>query len=406
MKKRSQALSRGGFSKVRLKRLHEVMTGYTDRGEVPGMVTLVSRGKDLFVDSFGKKSMDREDAVKRDTLFRITSMTKPITAAATMILVEECKLRLDDPVESWLPELANRRVLKRLSGPLEETVPANRSITVRDLLTFRMGFGIIMEPSSDYPIQNAMNELQIREGEPKPRTPHGPDEWMKRLGSLPLMDQPGGAFFYNTSYHVLGVLIARVAGMPLERFLRERIFDPLEMEDTGFHVPASQLKRLISCYWFDSENGKLELHDDQKNSQWKDPPEFPDAAAGLISTVDDYYAFAQMMLNLGKRGRTRVLSRASVETMTSGQLLNEPKSFDDFFPNRELGFGVAKIIRRDDIASSPGRYSWDGGYGTSWSIDPREGLIGIHLTQRTWDSPALPKVSHDFWTLVYQALED
>ena len=151
--------------------------------------------------------------MQRDTIFRIASMTKPITAAAAMILVEECKLRLDDPVDPWLPELANRRVLKDISSPLEDTVPANRPITLRDLLTFRMGFGSVMAMPGTHPIQRAVNEQQIGgDGPPKPAETPNPDEWMRRLGALPLMCQPGERWMYNTGSDVLGVLIARASG--------------------------------------------------------------------------------------------------------------------------------------------------------------------------------------------------
>src|SRR5262249_34095255 len=160
------------------------------------------------------------------------------TAAATMILVEECKLRLDEPVDRLLPELANRQVLKRLDGPLDDTVAACRPITVRELPTFRMGFGLLLEASAEYAIQRVNSEQQLMIGPPKPRTPHAPDEWMRRFGTLPLMHQPGEKWMYNTGSDVLGVLIARASGKPLETFLRERIFEPLGMQDTGFSVPA------------------------------------------------------------------------------------------------------------------------------------------------------------------------
>jgi CubicO group peptidase (beta-lactamase class C family) len=223
-------MSAGGLSKARLGRVHDVMAGYVERGEVPGIVTLVSRRGEVHVDAVGMKAVGGSDMIRRDTIFRITSMTKPITAVATMILVEECKLRLDEPVERLLPELAGRRVLKRLDGPLDDTVPANRPITVRDLLTFRMGFGIIMGPPDVYPIQKAVSEQQIVGfGPPNPSTPHAPDEWIRRLATLPLMHRPGEKWMYNTGPYVLGVLIARASGQPLGTFFRERILEPLGM---------------------------------------------------------------------------------------------------------------------------------------------------------------------------------
>src|SRR5438876_5041403 len=173
-------MSTGGLSKARLGRMHDVMAGYVERGEVPGLVTLVSRRGEVHVDVIGTQAIGDSPSMRRDTIFRISSMTKPITAAATMILVEECKVRLDDPVDRWLPELAERQVLKRLDGPLDDTVPANRSITVRDLLTFCMGFGQMMASPDAYPILQAASAQQIGMGPPSPSTLPAPDEWVRR----------------------------------------------------------------------------------------------------------------------------------------------------------------------------------------------------------------------------------
>jgi CubicO group peptidase (beta-lactamase class C family) len=327
-----------------------------------------------------------------------------------MILVEECKLRLDEPVDRLLPELAQRKVLKRLDGPLDDTVPAKRPITVRDLLTFRLGFGVVMGPPDAYPILRAVSELQLSGcGPPNPLSPHTPDEWMRRLGTLPLMHQPGEKWMYNTGSYVLGVLIARASGQPLETFFRERIFEPLGMKDTSFSVPASKLDRLASAYWPHAQTGKLELHDGVEDSQWSRPPVFPDGGAGLVSTVDDFLAFGQMMLNQGRFGRERILSRPSVEAMITDQLTPEQKAVSGFYPgyfdNLGWGFGVSVVTRRDGVAASPGRFGWDGGFGTSWASDPREDLVALLMTQ----SAGFPQMSPsylDFWTSVYQAFDD
>src|SRR6476659_9496375 len=180
----------GGLSRARLARMREVMQGYVERGEVPGLITLVSRRGETHVDVLGALGIGGA-AMRRDTIFRISSMTKPVTAVAAMILVEECLLRLDDPVDRLLPELAGRRVMKRIDGPLSATVPARRPIRLRDLLTFRMGMGLVMAPPDKYPIQQAMSEARLGQGPPAPATPPAPDEWMRRLGDLPLMYQPG-----------------------------------------------------------------------------------------------------------------------------------------------------------------------------------------------------------------------
>src|SRR5436190_11790265 len=338
-------MSTAGLSKARLSRMHEFMAGYVERGEVPGLVTLVSRRGEVHVDVIGTQAVGGGDPMRRDTIFRISSMTKPITAAATMILVEECALRLDEPVDRLLPELAGRTVLKRLDGPLDDTVPTNRPITVRDLLTFRMGFGQMMAPPDAYPILKAASEQQIGMGPPSPSTLPAPDEWMRRLGQLPLMHQPGEKWMYNTGSDALGVLIARASGQPFETFLRERLFEPLGMKDTAFSVPAARLDRLATSYQVDPKTGALELYDAAKGGEWSRPPAFPSAGGGLVCTIDDYLAFGQMMLNNGKHGGERILSRPSVETMTTDQLTPEQKAASGltagYFDSHGWGFGVS-----------------------------------------------------------------
>ncbi len=397
----------GGLSGARLGRMRDVMAGHVARGEVPGLVTLVSRRGETHVEALGMKAIGGGDPMRRDTIFRIASLTKPIAAAAALILVEECRLRLDDPVDRLLPELADRRVLRRLDGPLDDTVPARRPITLRDLLTLRMGFGFIMGPPDAYPILAAVDEQHLGMGPPKPRTPHTPDEWLRRFATLPLMRQPGEQWLYEMGFAVLGVLIARAAGRPLETFLRERLFEPLGMRDTGFSVPAAKLDRLATCYGVNPATGALELYDAVGDSQWGRPPTFPDATGGLVSTVDDYLAFGRMLLNGGKHEGERVLSRLSVEAMTTDQLTPELKAVSEavpvFLDRRGWGLGLAIITSRDDVAAVPGRYGWDGGLGTSWSSDPREELVAILMTQRL---PPSADLYLDFWTSVYAAIDD
>jgi len=403
-------MSTSGLSRARLGHMHDVMAGYVERCEVPGIATLVCRRDEVHFDAIGTKMVGGRDPVRRDTIFRIASMTKPITAAATMILVEECKLRLDEPVDRLLPELADRKVLKRLDAPLEETVPAERPVTVRDLLTFRMGFGVVMAPPGTYPIQRAVSELLLFQGPPQPQAPPAPDEWLGRLGTLPLMHQPGAKWMYHTGSDVLGVLIARASGQPFETFLRERLFEPLLMKDTGFSVPAAHLDRMATSYWTNPATGAFELYDPAEAGQWSRPPAFPSGGGGLVSTVDDYLAFGRMMLNRGKYGNERILSKASVETMTTDQLTPEQKAVSGlvagYFDSHGWGFGVSVVTRREDLAGSVGRFGWDGGLGTSWYSDPREDMVGILMTQRAWTSPNPPDVRSDFWTSAYQAIDD
>lgn len=394
----------GGLSTERLARLRSVMRERVERGDAPGIVTAISRRGETQIDTIGVKTVGTGDVMRRDTLFRIASITKPIMAVATLSLIEETRLRLDDPVDRWLPELADRRVLKHLDGPIDDTVPANRAITVRDLLTMRMGFGFILE-SGEFPIQEAARELGVMPGPPAPQSLPAPDEWIRRFGTLPLMAQPGERWMYDTAFQVLGVLLARAADQPLESVLRERIFEPLGMNDTGFSVPAEARDRLATCYVADPETGALDLYDDVEDSQWRHPPAFPDASGGLVSTVDDLLVFGQMLLDNGRAGNTRILSRPSVEAMTTSQITPEQRASAGFFlgDNRSWGFGVSMITRRDDVASVPGRFGWDGGFGTSLYVDPAEALVGVLLSQRM---PPTADISLDFWTSVYQAIDD
>jgi CubicO group peptidase (beta-lactamase class C family) len=220
-----------------------------------------------------------------------------------------------------------------------------------------------------------------------------------------LLAQPGERWLYNTGAHVLGVLCARAAGRPFDEVLRTRLFEPLGMRDTGFSVPAAARDRLATCYAADSETGALDLYDGVEDSQWHHPPRFPDGAGGLVSTVDDLLRFGQMLLDNGKLGTARILSRLSVEAMTTSQITPEQRASAGIFlgDNRSWGLGVSMITRRDDIASVPGRFGWDGGFGTSLHVDPAEALVGILLCQRM---PPTADISLDFWTSVYQAIDD
>jgi CubicO group peptidase (beta-lactamase class C family) len=371
-------------SQASLDRLHEAMAARVAKGELPGMVTLVGRGEDVHVDAIGTMAFGSDEPMRRDTIFRITSMTKPILGLATMILVDDGVLALDGPVDRILPELDHREVLKRIDGPLDETVPARRPITVEDLLTFRMGHGLIVEPTFDppYPIIDAAHELELVMGPPEPRTPHTPDEWIKRFATLPLMYQPGERWQYNTGSLVLGVLVARAAKQPLADLFRTRIFEPLGMKDTGFSIPSEQIARLPSNYMTDSQTGKLELQTVSGPSIWTRPPAFPSGAAGLVSTIDDYLAFARVLLNEGVHENRRLVSERSVRLMTTNRLAPEQMATGGWILGGQgWGFGVAVATAPDEVSSVPGRYGWNGGCGTYWFNDPTQGLIAIAMTQ-------------------------
>ena len=400
-----------GLSTARLDRMHEVLARHVESGLVPGLISLLSRRGETHVDVVGEIKVDG-GPLKRDSLFRITSLTKPLGAVAAMILVEEGKIRLDEPVDRLLPELANRQVLKRINGPVNETAPAQRPITARDLLTFRSGLGMVFAPEGVYPIQAAMDELKLGQGMPAPQTPPEPDEWIRRLGTLPLIYQPDERWLYNTGSDVLGVLIARASGQPLETFLKERLFDPLGMKDTSFGVPAEKLDRFTTSYGTDYQSGTggRAVYDEADGGQWSRLPAFPSLGSGIVSTVDDYFAFAQMLLNNGKHGNTRILSRPTVELMISDQLTRAQKAVSGFnpgdFDNRGYGFGMGVVTRRDDYSGSVGAYGWDGGFGTSWRNDPKEELITQIFTNRAWEAPIPPAYCIDFWASAYAAIDD
>ena len=398
-----------GFEKQRLGRLRDVLAGHLERGTIPGVVTALSRHGEVQIDALGSTAFGSGRAMAADSIFRISSMTKPVTAVATMILLEECRLRLDEPVDELLPELAGRRVLRRPDAQVDDTVPARRPITLRDLLTFTWGFGMIFAEPGTWPIQAAIAEQFGPDGPPQPSGPPAPDEWLARLAALPLIHQPGECWMYNTGSDVLGVLIERAAGQPFATFLKERIFDPLGMVDTGFFVPQAAVERFTTSYAPDPVVGGTSVYDPPEGGQWNQPPAFCSGAGGLVSTVDDYLAFARMLHGGGRLGGARILSRPSVELMTTDQLTASQKAATSWVPGafdaQGWGFGVSVQTRRVDPGSI-GRYGWAGGMGTSWVSDPREDLIGILLTQGTWSSPQPPPICLDFWTCAYQAFDD
>ncbi|WP_431933882.1 serine hydrolase domain-containing protein [Nonomuraea jabiensis] len=361
--------SNSGFSEAGLRRLREVLARHVDSGKIPGLVALVGRGDETHAEAIGTMRHDGGTPMRRDTIFRMASTSKPVSMAAAMVLLDECRLRLDDTVDPWLPELADRRVLKRIDGPLDDTVPARRPITVRDVLTSTFGLGMDMT-SLGTPIMNAIFERGLTPDLPVPMPE--PDEWMRRLGELPLMHQPGERWQYHISNDLLGVLVARVTGQSFEEFLRERIFGPLGMTDTGFHVPDDQIDRLPTLYAPDPQSGEFHVWDEAKGGRWSQAPAFPGGGGGLVSTADDYHAYFRMLLNGGMHGG--------------------------------WGFGMAVRTYRGDYASV-GQFGWDGGAGTSTYADPGKQLTGILLTQVGMSVPNSARLIHDFWTTLYQAID-
>jgi CubicO group peptidase (beta-lactamase class C family) len=416
--------SGGSLSAEGLARLHDAMADHVGGGAMPGLITLVARGNTAQVDVIGARAFDDPEPMPRDAVFRIASLSKPITSVAAMMLVDDGVLHLDAPVDHWLPELADRRVLRTLDSKLDDTVRAVRPITLDDLLTFRLGFGCIMAPPDTYPIQTAEEELQLRTlGPPWPPTPHSPDEWIALLGTLPLMHQPGEEWMYNTGTQVLGILLERASGQPLETFLRERVFGPLGMKDTGFSLLPGQAERFTTAYAPEPESGALHVLDGVEHSWWSRPPALPNAAGWLLSTIDDYWAFVQLLTTTGRYRGERLLSEASVKLMTTDHLTPEQRTANTMFLGNAGGWGLGLLVPAAGAPAAgapaagapaagapapgvPGGFGWDGGTGTTWRSDPENGLTGILFTQRAMTSPEPPAAFVDFWTGAYGALAD
>lgn len=368
-------------------------------GQPPGLVALLGRGEQTHVWPVGRMAIEGPP-VARDTIFRLASMTKPITAVAAMMLVEEGKLKLDEPIERLAPELADRRVLKRPDGPLDDTVPAARPITLEDVLSFRLGWGI--DFNAEAPFVKASAEIPGF-GMPNPSAPYIPDSFMQALSALPLQAQPGERWLYTLGANVLGVLIARAAGQPLETVFQERIFGPLGMKDTAFHCPPDKAARLITGYM--NDNGRLVPFEPYNDLFLKAPP-FPAGDSGLVSTADDFGAFARLMFSGEAPGGRRLIKAETLKAMTTNRLT--PAQMQDgemiLGPGRGWGLGLGVQVTASPHGVQPGAYGWDGGFGTSWFNDPTRGLTAILLTQRVFDSPDPPPVHKAFWRDVYAAV--
>lgn len=402
--------ARQGLDAAKLGRLRERLAPSVESGDVPAMAALVARGDHRHVEFLGSLALGDDVPLPRDAIFRIASLTKPITAAGAMVLIDQGVMALGDPVERFLPELADRRVLRSLDSGLDDTVPADRSITVEDLLTFRLGFGAIMAPPGTYPIQEAEAELGLRTlGPPWPPPPFGSDEWMARFATLPLLHQPGSEWLYNTGAQVLGVLLERASGQSLEAFLRSRLFDPLGMPDTSFSVPAARTDRFTTAYMPDTESGTLSVLDPPVGGWWNEPPAMANGAGMLVSTLDDFWAFASMLVAGGRHEGEQLLSQESVTAMTTDHLTADQRASGALFLGVQgggWGYGMAAPGPVTGDPPFPWGYGWNGGTGTLWMTDPVRGVTGILLTTRAMTSPEPPPHFTAFWKTVYAAMAD
>ena len=373
--------------------LLDILETHVSKGPVPGAVALVARGDRVEFQAVGSVDVAGTAPMARDSIFRIASITKPITAAAVMMLVEDGRIALDDPVERWLPELVAPTVVRTPTAALDEVVPATRPITVVDLLTFRAGYGF----PSDFSLP-AIGPLfsELMQGPPQPQAVPPPDAWMATLACIPLLYQPGDAWLYNTCSDIQGVLIARVSGQGLPEFLAERLFAPLGMVDTGFEVPAEKLGRFTSYYRPDPTGG-IELVD-APDGQWSRPPAFPSGAGGLVSTVDDWHAFARMLLADGTFGGRQLLSAASVRQMTTDHLTPAQRAASQLFlEGQGWGFGGSVDVAAIDAWNVPGRYGWVGGTGTAAHLTAATGTVSILLSQLEMSGPTPPDLMRDLW---------
>jgi CubicO group peptidase (beta-lactamase class C family) len=375
--------TRNEFDAEALNGAADILKTVIETGDLSGAVTLVWRaGEIVQVKAQGRADVAENRPMARDTLFRIASMTKPITSLAALMLMEEGKFALDDPITRWAPEFADMRVLKSASGPLDETYPSPRDITIEDLMTHRAGLAYGF--SSVGPIAYA-HEAALGDVLNQPLTP---DAWMKALGGLPLSYPPGERFHYSHATDVLGFLVGRVAGMDFRRFLHERIFEPLGMTDTDFYIPPEKRGRAATVYRLNEAAGVLEP---VKFRKYDAPPSFCGGGGGLISTADDYLKFARLLLNGGELGGVRLLEAETVAAMRTSRLTDAQREITflgmPFWAGQGFGLGLSMITDPEKQAwmgaGSCGSFGWPGAFGTWWQADPVEDMVLIYLIQNS-----------------------
>jgi len=400
-----------GMSSERLARIKPLLQRYVDEGKVAGIQTLIARkGKIVHFEQVGKLDLDTHSALREDSLFRIYSMTKPITTTAAMILYEEGKLQLDDPVEKYLPAFKNKKVL--VDG---ELVDATHAITIRELMSHTAGltYGIFGNSVIDQKYRVAMfgeghqfsfNNTTINADASKIKTL---DDLVSAIGPIPLQYQPGTQWVYSLSVDILGAVIEKVSGQSLDTFMLERLFKPLRMNDTFFEVPKEKLQRFGTLQAKDA-GGKLMVIDRPKTSDFANNVTFFSGGGGLVSSAMDYLRYSQMMLNGGELDGIRILSPTTIDLMTRDQLTQSARLGYDPRPgiigdvSFGLGFGLA--VKAPRVRSgSKGSYRWAGIAGTDFWIDPKEDLTAMILVQMMGYPPAL---RNEFKTLVYQAITE
>jgi CubicO group peptidase (beta-lactamase class C family) len=393
-----------GFSAEGLNKLDAHMQGLVDKGHLPGVTTmLVRHGKVVNFQVHGKKGFDGPPMTK-DTVFRIYSQTKPVTGVAMMILFEEGKWTLDDPVSKFIPEFANLRVFKSVNADGSfETVPAERPPTMRELMSHSAGFAYGLTP--DNPLDKAYADKVLGA--------RSRAEFVKAIAEIPLVDQPGQRWKYSIAVDIQGLIVEKLTGTSLGDFMKQRIFDPLKMNDTGFWLPSEKADRLASLYVWSPKVNKLVPADGYMVLDITKPPAMASGGGGLVSTNADYARFAQMLLNGGELEGARILKPETVKLMRTNMLSDTIMNSSEppFNTARGRGFGLDFAIVLDSAKAGPqgaGTYSWGGAAGTWFWIDPKNDLffLGmIHILNKGGD-PAIKDIDDDSAKLVYDALKD
>ena len=397
-----------GMSKPAFDRIEaHLKSRYIDAGRFPGTQLLVyRRGKVVHSAVQGFADIERKVPVRDDTIFRIYSMTKPITSVAFMMLVEEGRVALDEPVHRYIPEWKNLGVFQAGTAPAFLTRPPSRPMQIVDLLRHTSGLTYGFQQRSN--VDAAYRELKIGEMEKAGTL----QSMIDGLAKTPLEFSPGETWNYSVSTDVIGYLVGKISGKPFEQFLKQRIFEPLGMNDTDFYVPADKAHRLAACY--SADKGGMKLYDDPVNSSFLSPPSFISGGGGLCSTAADYLTFCRALLNGGELGGVRLIGPKTLALMTSNHLpggRDLPEMSKSLFSEATydgigfgLGFSVTMNPARTLIPGSAGEYSWGGAATTSFWIDPAEELIAIFMTQLT-PSSTYP-VRRELRTMVYAAITD
>lgn len=387
-----------GFSSARLDRIAPVMQGYIDQGKLAGTLTLVARnGKVAYLNAQGMQDREAGIPMSEDTIFRIYSMSKPITAVAAMTLWEQGKFHMFDPIAKYLPEFTNMKVYVSGSGEDMVLEDAKSPIRIIDLFMHTSGLSYGFSGSE---VDKLYQQLLSKPDELTP------ENFLAKIASLPLNHQPGTAWNYGFSTDIIGSLVEKISGKKLGEYMQDTIFTPLGMEDTGFYVPADKVDRLTQIYTANRKTGQTIVMENEPLGDYKSDPKIHSGGGGLVSTMQDYFTFAQMMLNGGEINGVRILGRKTVEYMTSNHM---PKNMIPYSPDAQgEGFGLAMSVTTDPdmvgFMSSTGNFGWGGMASTYFRVDPEEKIILISMAQ--FVPIGFHRYNDDFRNLVYQALVD